>query len=345
MRILFYSDVHLRDNGSFFPYNMIEKNGLSKELNNILLGFDFIRDQILVHHPNLVVFCGDLYHYPEVVSTQCLHASSIALSKIKYACEKVNAKHYLIPGQHDIIDENNYVTSISNLVGYGDILLRPIVIDDVFFSPYCSNAGKLYTTLIEAQQTSSLVIAHADFNGGLYDNLHKSESRISPILSIPCISGDLHIPHDVESVHYVGSLVQNRFQHPDLKFIGGILIFDTETQGITRIRNTYSKHYCKISPKFATDEDYIKRALELDPEKVVLAVYSKLAKEEIEGIFKDYEMMYYPMPQDIFSKNEEQQEINQALLETPEVLLRDYVSKERPSAVSILNGVLGQCLH
>ena len=95
---------------------------LYKELLNIIKGFHFIAVKIIELKPEYVMFLGDFYHVPEFITTRTLHASHLALMSVKNACIEVRASFHMMPGNHDVLNEQFGITSINNLIGYSDIL-------------------------------------------------------------------------------------------------------------------------------------------------------------------------------------------------------------------------------
>lgn len=334
---LFYSDQHLRERGSFPLYNSLENNGLTKELNNIVRGFSFVGDVIRQVKPKLVGALGDLFQNTEYQSARVLHAAHPALSAVRRACAEVGCKHVVIPGNHDILNEHSMITSINPLRHYFDeIFLEPSYIDvngvRLAFIPATSHNGRAYAQLGDACANSDVVCTHMDFAGCRYESGTPSLSGLLPDWDKTIISGDIHLPQSVGSVHYVGSLVQQKFYKYSMDNIGGVLLYYPNTGEIKRIPNTYSKHYIKVRD--------VEEGLKLDPKKVVLQIVSDKPKAEINEIFKDFEHMYVPsltVPDgegDIVS-------YDKFSFDDPSKLLLGYVRREKPEALSMYNAVMG----
>lgn len=330
--ILTYSDTHLRDVGSFFPYNVVDKNGLTKELNNIIRGFKFISDMILLHKPKLVIGLGDYFQVTEYVTTQTLYGAAVALEMVKSACLEVGARHEAINGNHDTLFEANNenqhtVTSLQQLGGYFNLHTRYgyINYDDnyrIAVIPYTSNNGKLYKNLIDAQANADLIAAHFDVKGCQYESGVESDSHINPDLSKPCLAGDIHLPQDVMSVHYCGSLVQHKFYQLGLDRIGGVMLFNPSNQEITRIPNTYSKHYIKIY-------DNGKYTLP-PPDKALIQFVSSKTREEVDEILKGYEYMYVKEIKNVQTIRDEYTSFS---LADPKRILRSFILEDKPEAL------------
>jgi len=206
--ILAYSDTHLKSTSSFLPFNQIADNGLTGELNNTIKGFHFVANKIRELSPKVVIFCGDLYDIPESLSTEVIHAGSISLKLISDACKDVGARHILFPGQHDILSEYHKIYTISNLIGYGEIITETSILPEfnIGIVPYTSSSGKAHHDLMDVQLSADVVFTHLDFAKCRYENNHISESSLSSEnITKPLISGDNHcFSSDTEILTYDG---------------------------------------------------------------------------------------------------------------------------------------------
>lgn len=333
--ILCYSDTHLRDNGSFFPYNVTDTNGLTKELNNILKGFRFIADQILLHKPKLVCNLGDTFQVTEFITTQTLYGAHLGLSMIRDACREVGARHIALNGNHDTLSETpQVVTSIHCLSGYFDVYteLSYINYDDnyrISLIPHCSNEGKLYSWFADGQDNSDLMLAHFNAQGCMYESGVRSESHISPYFTKPCLAGDIHLPQDIGSVSYVGSLVQHKFYQMGLDRIGGILLYDPNTKLVKRVKNTYSKHYIKV-----IDDDKMK----LPPAHLALVQFvTSKTREEADELLKGYDFMYV---KEIKQNTGLKTEYSSFSLADPKLLLRSFIQEDNPGVLEDYDTIL-----
>lgn len=332
MVALFYSDTHLRDIGSFGPYNEIGDQGITKELNNMILGYCFVADSILRLKPKVVINCGDTFQNSQFQTAQVLHGADQAFTKIRQACLEVGARHFIIPGNHDILNMHKMITSISLLKHYGEVVLLPTTIDvdgaSVVFLPYDDNIPRVYSNLLSAQ-AYDLIVTHQDFSGCVYESGLRSDSGLDPsFLKTKVISGDIHLPQDIGNVSYVGSLVQHKFNRYNLDKIGGILTYDFNTKVVTRYKNQYSKHYVKVTN--------IKDGLSLDPKRVLLQVVSDLSKEEINEMFKSYDHTYM---REIKEQTESRQYSDVNVL-TPDVVLRTHIYDEKPDILDYFDKVV-----
>lgn len=292
-KVLCFSDSHLRDTGSFAPFNKIdEKTGLTYELLNVIKGFEFVADKIREFEPEYVFFLGDFYHVPEFITTRTLHASDIALSLINKACSETCSEFVMMPGNHDVLNEHYGITSVNNLIGYARIL--PLN-ENVYFNigphkvcvvPFNSSA-EIFTKNVNLARDngSKLIMTHQDFEGCKYESGYPSESKVSPRIGVPVISGDIHLMQQVGDVTYCGSLVQNRFNRYDLSGVGGVIVYDLDDGKLEHYKNDYSKHYVKVK-----DFDQIAY---LDPDRCVLNINMKVDPDKLskyleDNNFKDY---------------------------------------------------------
>jgi hypothetical protein len=333
-KLLFYSDTHLREFSSFPPYCQLADNGLTKELNNIISGFEFVADCIRKIKPERVGMLGDLYNNTEFQSARVLYGSHLALSRIKSACDEVGAEHDMISGNHDILSEQHNISSIANLRGYGNIYLEPQYVTmkngfKVTYLPALSNTGVIFSQLSNAQNQSDLICTHADFAGCKYESGMPSSSPLPAQWPKPIISGDIHLPQDIGSVKYVGSLIQNKFYRNSLKQLGGVLVYNTEDGTYYRIPNNYSKHYMKFF-------DGIDKDLPA-PTACVLQVVSSRSKEEVAETYKDYEHYHVPAME---QKSDVRVNYSHFSLDNPEKLLRVHVNKERPEALEVFDEII-----
>lgn len=338
MKILAYGDCHLREYGSFPPYNIIENNGLTKELNNTLKGFRFVEDKILEHKPDLVVNLGDLYTVTETVSTRTLYASSLGLGYISSACKKLKIPHHYVCGQHEVISETKMINSVANLVGYFDEIHTEYRIEKIgdkrfAFIPHLTDNVKMTSCLVRAQEESDLIFCHANFYGSKFENGAISTNELSSKLKVQCISGDIHISQTIHSVIYPGSLVQHRFSRQDMDGVGGVLVYEDAENCSTYANypNTYSKHYLKV-----TDLNF---ALKYNPEMVLLQIHTAMDRANVEKLFEKYEHWIIP----VSVKQEIKKEyINDFRVDDPKVLFRSFIANNNPVAVDVYDRIFGE---
>lgn len=330
MKVLSYADMHFREFGSFAPWNRVDSNGLTPELNNIIRGCHFVANKIEELQPDMVVNLGDIFNNQETISVKTLHGVHLGLRVIQLACGRI--PHFAIPGTHDTYSEVQNIYSISPLMGYfTEIFTEVKLVQDsnIALIPYMSDPVKFYEALVNLPSSVKLAFCHHDFSGSKYENGHQSESVTSPELPFTVIAGDIHLPQQINSVIYVGSLVQNKFQQFSLND-NGILLYNTETRLYQRFRNTMSKHYVVLND--------LENLESLDPDKVILKVISDIPKEEVEKILSKYEYVYFP--QKAKEEGEGEQSYSELNVENPIEALRNFVATDKPEALETFNKIV-----
>jgi DNA repair exonuclease SbcCD nuclease subunit len=333
MKILFYTDIHFRENGSFIPWNKPVENGLSLELNNTISGCSFVAKMVETLQPDLVLNLGDIFHQMESISVPTLYGAHLGLSLISKVCKKFEIKHFLVAGNHDVYSEVSGITSIAVLSGYFDEIIstNEVLNNDVGVVPFHSKPEAAYSGLIEVSGMLSedgIIVTHQEFQGAKYENNHPTEASLSPDLPLKIFSGHLHLPQSVGNVTFVGSLVQHRFSQYGLNE-NGVLLYDTETKEVKRFRNNRSKHYVTIKDLDA--------ARDFDPQQVVLKVFSEQPREEVEKILQGYEYAYFPVTE---RKDDVQTTVTDFQIEDPLSVLKAYISQENPDALEIFEKVV-----
>lgn len=337
MKILFYSDVHFRDTSSYPPFSRIQENGLTGELNNILLGFNFIENQIIENDPDLVINLGDTYHKDNYISIRTLYSSSIGFKKISNICNKKNIDHLIIAGNHDIystLSSGLKLTSISSLEAYGTVITNneEYVLNEykIFIMPYITNLEEAYQGLVSSS-SCDLLATHMDFLGAVNDNNHPVENGLDSHTNVLTISGHIHLPQEVGNVVYIGSLVQNRFTRDSLEDAGGVLVLDTDTGSKRLIQNNLSRHFLRIKD--------LKNLDNVDPSRCILKVYSNIPEEDNKKLLQGFEYIY------ILNINKEEKYATDFCvkyeIDKPEKILRDYISTDKPEYLNLFDNLVG----
>lgn len=340
-KILFYSDVHFKEFGSFQPFNQIQDNGLTGELNNTLEGIKFVCEQVESHRPDLLVNLGDWFQNTEQQPTRVMYASSLALDWLGDACRKHQCKHLAIPGNHDTFNEQFNITAMHALRScFDEVLFEPTVWEGsgvrIGFLPATENVARVYYHLQEFEDNVDLICTHLDFSNCKYESGMKSTSSIKSDWKTDIISGDIHVPQRVGSVNYVGSLVQHRFFRLGLDQVGGVLLYDTDTRVVQRVANYRSRHYVKINDgEFGLDDGVMHP---LPPHQCVLQVVSSRSREEVEADYSKYLHCYI---RSIARRdNEVKVSYSQFSMDNPKSILRHHVKQERPDAVELFDEIL-----
>ena len=337
-KILFFSDAHIREVGSFLPWaKVVNGHGLTGELVNIKKSFTFIRSLILETQPRLVLFGGDWHHTTDFVTALTLHVSSICHSMIVSACKEVGCEFWMFRGQHDLFSEQFNICSINIFANACTVIPSEKIKDIDGFKigilPYVSCKELAISTLSEMSCKVDLLSTHLDFAGCSYETGKKSESVIPAKLGVPCLAGDQHLKQKVKDVRYCGSLYQNRFNREDTEKAGGAILFDMNTKKMKFYKNTLAKHYVKVS-----DLENVKN---LNPDECVLQVSTDNDRQEVEEVCSEFEHIFFPRP--LFKNDVEfQEEYVDTTIKEPKVLLRDYIKEDNPSAVEVYDKVIGK---
>lgn len=325
MKFFCFGDAHLRDSGSFIPFNRLEDNGLSYELNNILKGYSFISNLIEELKPDIVIDLGDTFHDNIYLTQTVLYAASIGYSHIKDVCNRVGCKFFILPGNHNTQSINTGIYSSKILSGYGEF------VDSLF----CENFNGINFSMIpfvsdyqlqeflSLRKSDDVIFTHAEYSGTKYESGQISNSPISPKFHKRIISGHIHLSQDIGNVSYPGSLVQNRFtKFCNKKTVGGALVFDTDTNEIIRYKNTFSKHYILL-------DDY-KTIKSYNPNNYVFKILGTEDKSIVEKFIpKEYEYMYVKSS----VKNEVKVSYTNIEWGSPRVLLENHISQNNPDAL------------
>lgn len=337
MKILFYTDPHLREHGSFPPFNVRESNGLTRELNNIIKGFDFVADICKEKTVDYVICLGDLFHNIDSIPNSVLYGADIALSKISSIITK--DRHYCITGNHDIVNQSNHVNSISCLRGHFTPISssQSITLQKdkekvvVGFIPY-SDIGRVYSDMMSMRDNVDMICTHSECAGAVMESGHPVEAGVISKFGKPVFSGHIHLRQDVDDWKFPGSLVQHRFNRDNTLSIGGVIIYDTVSKSSEFIPNTYSKHYVVVRN--------IDTIPELHPDNCVLLTRLPIPRSEVEEILGGkYEFHYIPVPKSkSLTDSESVRFVNENI--SQDHLLKNFVYKNRPSAMDIVDKII-----
>ena len=336
MKILFYTDPHLRETSSYPLFNRIQSNGLSGELNNKLLGFDFIEDLIYSEEPDLVILGGDTFHKDNLISIRTLKGASLAFEKIHRACEKLNIDHLILAGNHDTygyLEDGSRISSTCTLGAYGTLIDAADIYEingfSIYLIPHTDSLEESYQEIVSGTKYD-LIACHLDFLGALNDNGMPSDFGLDSHWGTSILCGHIHLKQEYGDVYYAGSLVQDRFSQESLSGVGGALLYDTDTGSRTYKMNDRSKHFVKVRD--------INKLEDLDPEKCILKVFSDVPEEEVKEQLEGFEYLYVPS-----RKGKDTTGLTMSFrnaLESPKVLLRSYINSERPDLVELFDEVV-----
>lgn len=342
MKILNYTDIHFREY-SPIPYmsklddSETSHGGLTRELENIILGCKFVADCILKEKPDLVINTGDTFHDMRSIPTRVLYGAHIGLGYISRACKEIGAKHKAILGNHDIIStfSGNNVNSVSILSGYYDEIITSIKKEgEILYIPYQKDAIKFIGPIRDFKNIK-VCYTHMECQGVYLESGKQVSSPIRKDCEFPIISGHIHTAQEVGSWHFTGSLIRNKFVDADTSSIGGVSIYHDGT--LRRIRNTRSFHYLKKTVHNTEDLRDLCNDLCSSGFKYVLRVEGYIPREEAVDILQEIKMPFqYLSKRETFKVKEsvENKTVNKDI--SQESLINTYVHENRPEALSSL---------
>jgi len=295
MKILYYSDIHFREKGSFIPWNR-QENRFTKELNRILNSMYWLSEIVEVEKPDLLLCLGDIFNNLVIQSSSTLDASGLAFSQLKKTCKRLGIEHWLIPGNHDYYGRyNNAIYSIRVLEGFFDrVFYEPVYEDNTLYLPYFTDETKAYEEILLREPKK--VITHLTFNGADVGKVRIQGLALPK--GVKAISGHVHIPQETPEFLYIGSLVQ-------LSWVEGTKhgVYVEEKGKFRFIQNPVGKQIVKISKleeidKYDKDNTgFILEATQL-PDKLPSGVdiQVKIVKQANKEVPVEYELDSFQSP-------------------------------------------------
>jgi DNA repair exonuclease SbcCD nuclease subunit len=339
MNILFYSDIHIKDNSAFIPYNQInEKTGLTKNLMNILRGLNFVADKILELKPNLVINLGDTFNTNDAITTRSLVTAYLGFNNINKNCKKLNIKHYILNGNHEILNENLKLSSNILLEGFCDKIINEncVITEDnikIGFIPFYRDEIIMSDNITSTINNNiDIICIHSDFSGSIFETGKKTTSQLNSKWGKQIFSGHVHLPQEVGDVTFIGSLIQNRFDSENLNK-NGILLYNTETKNKMRFYNNYSKHFVKVNDI----NSFIQKINKEDFNNIICNIYYNNNDDKIN---KQKQFLTYNIKDIYFTQkyieNEKENNIIQESNEdiyNPELLIKNYLNDNNVKAI------------
>lgn len=333
MKLAGASDIHIKEFGSYSAYRQISESGLTKELDNILKGADFLAQTIEETRPDLFFIAGDLFDNPTALTCREIYTGTRFIKKINKACIARGIPLYLMPGNHDMLNREHHHLWMFQDIPNIHIVNKVTHYKEVTFIPHMYDVGEFLDAI--AKTENNIIVAHQDFSGGTYDSgmASRSDLDVRKFKDKVFLAGDLHIPQSFKNVHYCGSLVQNKFQQSSLANVGGALIYDSESETpITRIPNMFSSHYVKVRSL---------AALKKLPDNVVVSFSGELDKEQMEEQIKEvYPNLEFQYIKSLSSKPEVPTEYTGLEEISPTKMLEATVESERPEALQQLRQII-----
>jgi hypothetical protein len=330
MKILFYSDIHIRDYGSFQNFNIVNQKGYTLELENISKAFDFIESVIISHRPDLVINLGDTVNNPDSITCRSLSVLVDGFKKITEVSSELKARHIIIPGNHEILNENLNMNMLSvlKLTDYSELISTPLVKTfssnfSIGFIPYMSNVRNFNEYYNEFITTCDLICCHGECLGAVHESGKEVESRVNPQAGIPVFSGHIHTQQVIKDWRFVGSVIRNKFYTSKNKTLGGVGLYDTDSKDYLHIENDFSRHYIRIYD--------LNDLQNLDPSKVALQIVSNEVTEEVKSFLKEEGYMYSVL-KPIQEKSDVKKHYNSFTIGDPVKLLSTFIAEDNPDA-------------
>jgi hypothetical protein len=210
-----------------------------------------------------------------------------------------------------------------------NVVLEPYTIEadgkTVTLLPFMEDE-ELYEALV-TYSNSDVIFMHQELSGAVYDTGKATQSMIVAPKKPVIISGHIHKSQEVGNVVYVGSLVQDRFSMSKIE-TKGAGTYDTSTGKMKLMLNKASKHYVVARS--------VEEALKFKPDDVVIKLYSDDNKAEVAAVMKDYEYVQVRKPR-LKDDSAERQTMQINIETNPTLLLRSFISEDKPEALPIFD--------
>jgi DNA repair exonuclease SbcCD nuclease subunit len=192
MNILILGDPHFKRD------NVTHMEKINKE----------ILDLIINIKPNIVVSLGDTLDTHDRVHqmpANCAYKFYFEISKL--------VPLYVIVGNHDRINNSDYLTDMSSLYPLSNtpnitIVTKPLRVGDILYVPYVY-PGKFTETVIDHLDNCKLIFAHQEFTGAKFSI--KPSTVEDWEYNIPIISGHIHEYQVINNITYVGTYLQQTY--------------------------------------------------------------------------------------------------------------------------------------
>ena len=297
--ILSFGDLHI---SSFHQFSKIEQSGFStRELEHLEVAKDIVN--FLQTHENeveAVVFLGDLFH-PVGTNISCdnLLTATTFIEMIQKECIKQNIIFYLILGNHDHNSTTGNVHS-HKLIAFKNYQNVKVIdtlqeLDGYVFLPYTTDHEETIASFINSIQNkeNKLVFSHVDIRGAkvLGEIYCERGIKFDDLKDFKAVfQGHFHIPQKLaKNIWVSGSTQKTGFKDPGG---GGLLIYDTEINKVTRQEFNVPKWYTLDDDTLENlneirNNNYVKLILSCDN---ILDKYG-ISKESLDR-FKGKEIIY-----------------------------------------------------
>jgi DNA repair exonuclease SbcCD nuclease subunit len=299
VKLVIVGDLHIPNNKSSF----ISSDSFTEIFNT----FQLIKDTVYKNKPEYVIFLGDIFDVPNMITTSVVSIFSELLSTLT-----IDVPVIFLAGNHDLLDDDisdtkigDYVVSVkSSLVAPFKNFNNVIVFDtptvatvsdnlDIGFIPYSNNIVKNLSSITKkfTKGHRKLLLGHFDLQQSQY--YQSSNKNFVSLEHIPSAK-DLIKKHkyDMVLLGHIHEQIDYNIDGRLVKFIGscrninfsntgeskGIYVLDTKTLELEYIENTFTCNY-KIFRSFKDLKDY---CTSNEPEKLsktkIKFVYSSIAE-------------------------------------------------------------------
>ena len=296
MKLVICGDIHIPNNKSGF----INSDSFTEIFNT----FNLIKETVYKYKPDYVVFLGDIFDVPHMITTSVISIVSELFSNLS-----IEVPIIFIAGNHDLVDDKVNNTKIGDyVISVKTSLILPfknfsnvIVFDspdvasldnnlDVGFIPYSNNVVNSLKSIENkfTKGNKKLLLGHFDLQQSKYfsydersfvslENIPSAKDLIKKYKYDLVLLGHIHEPIeyfiDSKLVKYIGSCRNINFSN--INESKGLYVLDTKDLSLEFIENKHTCYY-KTFRDFEALKDYCK---ESNP--------SKLAQTKIKYIYNN----------------------------------------------------------
>ncbi len=165
------------------------------------------------HNIDTIILLGDILHYHERVNIQCMNKACLFIKKLE---SYIEGNIYIIVGNHDMIDSNQYLSTQHWLVPLKEwngieICDNVLSIEDnsIIFCPYVQK-GKFIEALnnIPDWKEARIIFAHQEVRGCVYGGKISTSDDVWLENYPQLISGHIHLNQKYKNIYYLGSVQQ-----------------------------------------------------------------------------------------------------------------------------------------
>jgi len=263
MRILLYSDLHLRE----------------ERLEDAAQVLSEIPRLAIDHNVDRIVNGGDTFNTRGVIRTKCLKVLYDAYSE----WARQGLKQTIIVGNHDQEDKAGVIHPMKIFERFPDwhVIDTPQISDGGVFIPYVSN-GELKSFLTEHSfPKGQVAFVHLGFQGAMMNDSYRDTEGV-PIewfnKFLAVFSGHYHYRNKIKHVQYIGSPMQQNFSEMGQE--KGVLIYDSALKKTEFIpidgtpKHYEARVYWELGkkkwhiPKGITRDDFVRVIVEGDAERI-----------------------------------------------------------------------------